>query len=234
MSNKDRSYLWKSFLTFLITLPIVSVVSLSFGQYYIIPWLIWAILLPIMVVSWRYQKEFNSWYETRLSYKAEQKGKELGLHIKIKIGKAQINPPSSGGIPRPEWSFIKTRNIEIYCKGAGTKNDPFNIDETYPIPKRVIIENDKGYYLLQNLKLKKIGLDGCENFTLKNCEFTEFRLNKCANINIKNTLIVRESRLKDCQNIQFENCLLKNIILSESNEGNFKNCFFFNALPSES
>ena len=226
MSNKNKSYLWKSFLTFLITLPIVSVISLSFGQYYIIPWLIWAILLSSMAVSWRYQKEINSWYETRLNCKAERKGKEIGLHVKIKMGKALINPPSSGGVPRPKWSFIKTRNIEIYCKGAGTKNDPFIIDGIFPIPNRVIIENDKHYYLLQNLKLKKIGLDGCENFTLKNCEFTEFRLNKCANINIKNTLIVRESRLKDCQNIQFENCLIKNMILSESNGGNFNNCFF--------
>lgn len=189
------------------------------------PWVIMAVILSISAVLWRYHSEIKSWYKKRERNKAGQKGQGLGLPMKVKIGMAERLYPSSLPTVPPKWSYSKVRNIEIYCKGTGIKTDPFIIEGLFPIPKRIIIFDENRYFLVKDLKLKKFGLENCEDFIFKNCEFKEFRLKKCFNILIEKTGIFREIRLKDCQDIMFENCLMKDIILYKSNDGTFKKCF---------
>jgi hypothetical protein len=205
--------------------PIVLLVTVPLPNNWIIALAITGVIIAIIAILLRYQGQISIWYKTRERKKAKNKGDALKLPTKIKIGKAErIYPFRFGNIP-PKWSYIKARNIEIYCQGTGTKNDPFIINDLFPIPKRIVITNDKKYYVFKNLKLKKIGLEGCENFEFKNCEFTEFRLKKCSNITIQDLLIFRDTYLKDCLDISFDNCLMKNLVLYKSNFGFLKDSY---------
>lgn len=208
----------------MIISPFVWFISITLTQNYIISWIIIIVILSVFVVLFRFRREIYSWYKNRERKKAELLGKALKRSIKIKIGKARRNYPSRI-LVTPKWDYITARNIDIYCEGAGIKDDPFIIDELFPLPKRVTIINETRSFLIKNVNLKKLGIVNCENFIFKNCKFKEFRLQKCSNILIEETIIIRETRLKNCQNITFKKCLIRNVIMNKSNDGAFHNCY---------
>lgn len=218
------SYFLVHLIVFLGTFPFVWFISIALTQNYIIPWVIMIIILSLCAVLWRFRREINLRYKTRERKKAERKGKALKHPTKIKIGKARRNYRSRGTIPL-KWTYTKSRNIEIYCNGAGTKDDPFILDELFPLPKRVVIFDETRYFLIKNINLKNFGLENCENFIFKNCEFKEFRFKTCSNIIIEEIIIIRENRLMDCKSIAFKKSLIRNVIINKSNDGVFHNCY---------
>jgi len=76
----------------------------------------------------------------------------------------------------PKWTFPEDGKVHIYCNGSGSIQDPIVIDNSSHIPKRVSIRDYNFLFNFENLNLNKLLIDGCENFSLFNCEIDRLRL----------------------------------------------------------
>lgn len=141
--------------------------------------------------------------------------------MKIKVIEQRIVLPSRYSIP-DFWSFPEKKEFEIECKGSGTVVDSILLEDTLQNLKRVTFKDQQQFLLGENLRLKKLYLDNCENFTLDSCEFSYFRLNYCSNIIIRNSIISYDFRLKECNNITLENCYIRRMISFKSNDNKLK------------
>ena len=123
----------------------------------------------------------------------------------------------------PVWSFPEDGIIELDCYGVGTMQNPVIINNLLPLPKRVSIKNYSLFFKFENLSLKKLYLEHCENFNIMNCEIDLIRMNSCTNINFSECRIPRELKLKECRNVRFERCLIRKAIVFKSNDIVIKN-----------
>lgn len=117
----------------------------------------------------------------------------------------------------PKWTFPEVRKVHIVCSGSGSIQDPIVVDNFLHLPKRVTIRDYNLHFTFKNLSLRKLLIDGCENFSFFNCEIDCLRLISCSNIKFVGCRIPRDFRLKECDNINFKKCLVRDSIVFKSN-----------------
>jgi len=123
------------------------------------------------------------------------------------------------------WTFPEDGKFQLDCYGSGSKQDPIVIDNSLHLSKRVSIKDYKLYFNFKNLQIIKLYLEHCENFTFSNCEMDLIRMSSCSNIKFMECSIPRDLKLKECQNITIDKCLIKKAIVFKSQDIVLKNCF---------
>ena len=99
---------------------------------------------------------------------------------------------------------LQFKKIDIECKGAGVKEDPFILDSSSDIPNDFEILESKVHIIIKNCHVNSLVLGYSKNITIKECSFRAVFLYHCADITI-NKCHINFMTLNVCRN-----CLLKN------------------------
>jgi hypothetical protein len=122
------------------------------------------------------------------------------------------------------WTFPEDGSFQVTCHGSGSHTNPVIIDDSLILPNRISIKDYNLYFIFNSLHLKRLYLEHCENFSFSECEIDLIRMISCKNLLFVNCSVPRDLKLKECQNVTFENDLIRKQILFKSSSINLKNC----------
>lgn len=141
--------------------------------------------------------------------------------MKIKVRKVKYKNIFSG---TPE----NYEEIEVDCKGSGSKEDPIIIDSL--IDKSFnfdIVESDK-YIIIKNCTLRFLCFYYSMNISVINCKLRNLRLGNCENIYVEKT-ICSWIEIYDSHNCSLiESRSEETISLYKSHNNTFRKCEFWN------
>jgi hypothetical protein len=124
------------------------------------------------------------------------------------------------------FNTIFWREIEIECRGAGTKEDPVIIEPSREIPKNSYLRDYNFFIHVKNLHQKYLSLTRCQNITLKDCQLKYCHVLNCSDIRIENLSITKLLRIYSSKDVYIQDSIIGKLKLNQSNSNTFKNCSF--------
>jgi len=124
----------------------------------------------------------------------------------------------------PIYSFREDGKFELACNEEGNKMEPVVIDNSLLLPKRITIKNNELNINIKNISFTKLGFMTSKNIVVKDCNIDLLRMKSCSNITFISCIMTRDLKFKKCQEIKFENCIIKKIVYVKSTEITFDHC----------
>lgn len=132
------------------------------------------------------------------------------------------------------FNFIYFKEIEIECKGEGTKADPVIIEPSELIPNDFYVRNSDLFTHIKNFNNFAISLSSCQNVTVKNCQTKYLSIVNCSDISIDNLSVLKKFKLWSSQNVLMEDSNINKLKLYHANYNLAKNCTINRIMQKES
>ncbi|MFW9879445.1 MAG: hypothetical protein ACFFG0_40730 [Candidatus Thorarchaeota archaeon] len=116
------------------------------------------------------------------------------------------------------------REIEIECKGNGTKKDPAILEPSEDLPDDFHINKSDIYLHVKNCDNHLISVNTCKNITIEGCNVVVFILINCSDVNLIKNTISKRLRLQDCKDIIIDQSNIEKLVIDYSHSNIIRNC----------